>query len=105
MRTIVPAGMLALLFAATPASAMMCGGGQQARSSGNTATTGMMCGAGQTADDPMAEKPAQQQSSGMCPCCRNMAMMRGGMGRGTGSGSMGGGMQHHDMPGMDAPKN
>jgi hypothetical protein len=29
----------------------------------------------------MADQPAQsQQPSGMCPCCRNMAMMRGGMG-------------------------
>ena len=58
----------------------------------------MMCGSmGQAQDDPMADKPAQkQQQSGMCPCCRNMAMMRGGM--------MGGGMQHPDMPGMEKPK-
>jgi hypothetical protein len=33
----------------------------------------------------------------MCPCCRNMEMMRGG--------GMGGGMQHHNMPGMEMPKN
>ena len=45
----------------------------------------------------MADKPTQQpqRSTGMCPCCRNMAMMRGGMG---------GGMQHHNMPGMETPK-
>jgi hypothetical protein len=96
---ILPAGALALLFAASPASAMMCGGGQQAQSSGNTVTTGMMCGGtAQAADDPMADKPAQtQRQSGMCPCCRNMAM-RGGM------GGTGGGMQHN-MPGMETPKN
>ena len=61
----------------------------------------MMCGGMGAAaqDDPMADKPAQkpQQQSGMCPCCKNMAMMRGGMG---------GGMmqQHHGMPGMEPPK-
>ena len=58
----------------------------------------MMCGGMGAAaqDDPMADKPAQkQQQSGMCPCCRNMAMMRGGQ--------SGGGMQH-DMPGMEPPK-
>ncbi len=54
---------------------------------------------GQPADDPMADKPAQKPQAGgmMCPCCKNMAMMRGGSG-------MGGGMQHHNMPGMDMPK-
>jgi hypothetical protein len=58
----------------------------------------MMCGGmTQAADDPTADKPAQKsQARGMCPCCRNMAMMRGGMG-----GRM---MQHHNMPGMDQPK-
>jgi hypothetical protein len=45
------------------------------------------------ASQPKAEGDTQQkpQASGMCPCCRNMAMMRGGMG-----------MDH--MPGMGAPK-
>jgi hypothetical protein len=102
-RIVFAAASLALFGLAQPASAMMCGGGSQAQSSpGNTVTSGMMCGAAQAADDPMADKPAQQQrSSGMCPCCRNMAMMRGGMG---GGGMGGGGMQHHNMPGMDMPK-
>ena len=104
MRALLSAGALTLLFATSPASAMMCGGGQQAQATGNTVNTGMMCGAmGAAQDDPMADKPAQtQRQSGMCPCCRNMAMMRGGMG-GTGGG-MGGGMRHHNMPGMEAPK-
>jgi hypothetical protein len=100
-KIVFAAAGLALFGLAQPASAMMCGGGAQAQSSpGNTVTSGMMCGAAQAADDPMADKPAQrpQRSSGMCPCCRNMAMMRGGM------GGMGGGMQHRNMPGMDMPK-
>ena len=95
MRTLLlTAGALALFGLVQPAQAQMCGPGQQAQAS--TPSGGMMCGMmGQAADDPMAEKPAQKpQQSGMCPCCRNMAMMRGGMG----------GMQHHNMPGMDIPK-
>ena len=99
MRTTVATfGILALFGAAiaTPASAQMCGGGQQAQTSGNTMSSGMMCGATQAADDPMADKPVQKpQANGMCACCGKMAMMRGGMG--------GGGMQHN-MPGMDMPK-
>ena len=95
--TALSIGLWALFGAAlvTPASAQMCGGGQQAQTSGNTVTSSMMCGASQAADDPMADKPAQApKASGMCPCCKNMAMMKGGMG---------GGMQHN-MPGMDMPK-
>lgn len=101
-KTLFAAAALALVGVSQPASAMMCGGGQQAQSSGNAVSTGMMCGAAQAADDPMADKPAQkpQGQSGMCPCCRNMAMMRGG----TGSMGGGGGMQHHNMPGMETPK-
>jgi hypothetical protein len=101
-RALVAASILAFFGAVQPASAMMCGGGQQASgkamSSGNSVSTGMMCSPSNAAaqSDPMADQPAQpQQQSGMCPCCRNMAMMRGGMG---------GGMQHHNMPGMEMPK-
>jgi hypothetical protein len=101
MRTSVFAIAAATMFGvgfSVPASAQMCGPGQQAQAS-TPAQGGMMCGMGQAADDPMADKPAQKpQASGMCPCCRNMAMMRGGMMGG------GGGMQHHNMPGMDMPK-
>jgi hypothetical protein len=97
-KTLVSVGILALFGAltVTPASAQMCGRGQQAQAS-TPSTGGMMCGGmGAQADDPMADKPAQKpQASGMCPCCKNMAMMHGGGGQ---SGMM------HNMPGMEAPK-
>lgn len=93
MRTIATLSALALFGLAQPAAAqMMCAPGQQAQAS--TPSSGGMCGGmNMTADDPMADKPAQpqQQAGGMCACCRNMAMMRGSHG----------GM---NMPGMDPPK-
>lgn len=90
-KTLLSAGVMALFGAVliTPASAM-CGAGQQAQASSSSA---MMCGvpgAAATMETPSTEKPAQK-SSGMCPCCSNMAMMRGGK-----SGGM-----PHKMPGMD----
>ena len=98
MRPVLMLGALALFGLAQPASAQMCGApGQQAQAS-TPSQGGMMCGGVGAAaqDDPMVDKPAQKpQASGMCPCCRNMAMMRGGQ--------SGGGMQH-DMPGMGQPK-
>lgn len=86
-KTLLAVGTLTVLFGAAlsiPAPAqMMCGPGQQAQASSPQAQSGgMMCGMmGQQAqNDPMTDKPAQQpQRSGMCPCCRNMAMMGGGM--------------------------
>ena len=98
MRTFVTLGALALLGLVQPAAAQMCGApAQQTQASTpGQGGMGMMCGGvSQAQDDPMADKPAQKpQASGMCPCCRNMAMMRGGMG---------GGMQQN-MPGMEMPK-
>jgi hypothetical protein len=110
MRILLSTTALALVLGfASPASAQMCGGdnvGQAgaAAQSGATAQSGgmggMMCGGttGQrtpTAEEMLEGKPAKpQQSSGMCACCRNMAMMRGGQ-------QGGGGMQ---MPGMEMPK-
>lgn len=87
---------LALFGLPQPAAAqMMCAPGQQAQANASTpGPGGIMCGGmNMTADDPMADKPAQpqQSSSGMCACCRNMAMMRGGQG----------GM---NMPGTEPPK-
>ena len=42
------------------------------QSSGNTVTTGMMCGGtAQAADDPMADKPAQERSDN--PACARAA--------------------------------
>jgi hypothetical protein len=100
MRTLPLLAALALFGLVQPASAQMCGAsGQQAQAS-TPAQGGMMCGGMGAAaeDDPMADKPSQpQRMGGMCPCCRNMAMMRGG-------GSSGGGMQHDNMPGMSPPK-
>ena len=95
MRTLATLSALALFGLVQPAAAqMMCAPGQQAQAS-TPASGGMMCGGmNMTADDPMADKPSepQKQSGGMCACCRNMAMMKGGHG---------GGM---NMPGMEPPK-
>lgn len=72
MRTLPLLGALALFgLAVQPASAQMCGGGQQAQAStpAQGAMDGMMCGGMGAAaqDDPMADKPAQKpQASGMC---------------------------------------
>ena len=101
-KTVLALGALAVFGFAQPTSAMMCGPGQQGAQAQQTQAQGGMCGPGQaTADDPFKENQAQQ-GSGMCPCCRNMmAMMRGGM-RGMGGG--GSDMQHHNMPGMEMPK-
>ncbi len=88
------ATVLALAWAA-PASAQTCGGSPStigATASAPATGGGMMCGMGQrAATDPMAEPstPSQgQRAAGGCPCCRNMAMMQGGMG-----GMMGGGQR------------
>jgi hypothetical protein len=105
-RSLLAIGALTALFGAaltSPASAhMMCGPGQQAQASSTQSQGGgMMCGmmGRQAQDAPMAEKPTKpQQRTGMCPCCRNMAMMGGGMT---------GGQQHnpqHHMPGMQMPQ-
>jgi hypothetical protein len=82
MRSIlISCSTLALIFTAAPAFAM-CGGGQQAQSTGQGA---MSCGrpsASTQAEDPfgMRVQPQQPQRQGgmMCPCCRGMAMMHGG---------------------------
>lgn len=94
MRTLVTLSALALFGLAQPAAAQMCGPGQQAQASTpGQSRGGMMCGTAAT--DPMTETrpPSQQSAQGGCPCCRNMAMMRGGQG---------GGMMN--MPGMEQPK-
>jgi len=92
-KTLLSVGVMALFAAglSTPASSM-CGAGQQTKASASGA---MMCGApaaaASTMEMPSADKPAQQ-SSGMCACCGKMAMMKGGK------------PTHHDMPGMEMPK-
>ena len=98
MRALLSTTALILsLGTAVPVSAqMMCGSGQ----AGATASSGGMCAPGTTGQAPAAAPDAStpQQSSGMCPCCRNMAMMRGGQGGG------GMNMPGHSMPGMEMPK-
>ena len=102
------ATLAALAWAAPPASAQMCGGSPSTTGANASTSGGGMCGMmGRSAQtsDPMAS-PGQQQgqrASGGCPCCRNMAMMQGGMGgmmgggQGSGSGGMGG-MQMPSQP-------
>ena len=94
MRMLLASTAIALLVSLSPASAMCGGGGQQA--------SGGMCGASggsamkQLSDWPAAPQVQQEQKQaggmGMCPCCRNMAMMDG--------------MKADDPhKGMDMPKN
>ena len=123
MRATLPLSALILILCLAPASAM-CGGqqaqaatpgpnsNQESAQSGTQRSpqSGMMCGRpAAQAQDPFGMKPSapQQSGMGMCPCCRGMAMMRGGMMEGgmMGGGMMGGGMKQGDDPhkGMDMP--
>jgi hypothetical protein len=81
MRTPIALTVTVLSLAwAAPAGAQMCGG----QTTGSTASTGMMCGMMNNAATsapttaPSTSPPAQSAAGG-CPCCRNMAMMQGGM--------------------------
>jgi hypothetical protein len=95
MRAILSCGAAALIgfgFTLPAPAQMMCAPGQQAQTQGQAPSSGQagmmmggmamggMCGMmGQrTADDPMADNPANppQRQGMMCPCCRNMSMMR-----------------------------
>ena len=87
------ASLLAIGLSVPAPAQMMCSPGQQAQASGQGG--GMMCGMGQAQAKPEGETQ-KPQASGMCPCCRNMAMMHGS--------KPGGGMMHHNMPGMETPK-
>ena len=92
---------------AVPASAQMCGAAPATGSTASAPTSSGMCGMMRpAATDPSTapSTPPQGQAAGGCPCCRNMAMMQGGMG-----GMMGGGAQRppqqpsapsQSMPGM-----
>ncbi len=97
MRKLTLAIAVAAGFAATPVLA--CPMHQAAaQTTGSTAATGpMMCAAptaaAQAQQPDQMTQPAQpgQSAGGMCPCCRNMAMMQP-------QPQQPGGMQ--DMPGM-----
>ena len=74
MRVLLGSTAVAILLGLAPAFAM-CGGGQQAGSSG-------MCGAPAASKQmsgwpaaPQAQPQQQQSGLGMCPCCKNMASM------------------------------
>jgi hypothetical protein len=109
---VLTATVLSLAWA-VPASAQMCGAAPATGSTASAPTSSGMCGMMRpAATDPSTapSTPPQGQAAGGCSCCRNMAMMQGGMG-----GMMGGGAQRpatpsapQTMPGMpgmqDAPQ-
>jgi hypothetical protein len=105
MRKLTLAIAIAAGLAATPVLA--CPMHQAAaQTTGSTATASpMMCGTPTAAAQAQAQQPGQmtqptqpgQSAGGMCPCCRNMAMMQPQPGQPGGMQNMPG-MQ--DMPGM-----
>ena len=93
MRILLSTTALALVLGLTIPASAMCGGGQAGAS-----TAGGMCGGGNVGQAPSAAPDqSKPQQSGMCGCCRNMAMMRGGQGGGMNMPGM-------NMPGMEMPK-
>ena len=101
MRILLSTTALALVLAlASPVSAQMCGGSGQA---GATVSGAGMCGGmgGMTGQAPSATPDqSKPQQTGMCGCCRNMAMMMGPRSGQGGSMQMPG----MNMPGMEMPK-
>ena len=76
MRLLIASTTIALVFGFSPASAM-CGGGQQAGSSG-------MCGAPAASknmtewpDAPKTQQSQKPAGMAMCGCCKDMARMDG----------------------------
>jgi hypothetical protein len=78
MRTILLASAVTLALGGT-AFAQMCGGGSTQQTATTAQAGGMSCmGMQQAQADPMAEKSDKpMMAGGMCPCCKNMAMMGG----------------------------
>jgi hypothetical protein len=90
MRLILPTAAVLALFGITAPAHAMCGGGQHG------ASTAGMCGGMNMGQAPKAApEQSQPQQAGGCPCCRNMAMMRGGQP---------GHMPGMNMPSMEMPK-
>ena len=84
MRTILAVGALALFGLVQPRPRRCAARPAASPSLYPSAAGGMMCGGMGAAaqDDPMADKPAQKpQAVRHVPLLRNMAMMRGGIGR------------------------
>lgn len=93
---------------ATPATAQMCGAAKTDGAAANAATGGM-CGASNRAtgadQTPEMQTPAQKSAQGGCSCCRDMAMMHGGMGGAQPPATPSAPQMTPDMPGMqDAPQ-
>ena len=100
MRILLSTTALALVLGlASPAHAQMCGSGKTGATSAGATATGGMCGSQSMTGQAPAATPetSTSKSSGMCPCCRNMAMMGGGQGGGMT-------MPGHSMPGIEMPK-
>jgi hypothetical protein len=83
MKPILALSALALVCAAVPAGAQDCmpsDGQSQAQMSmsmpGQQSRQGMMMCGGTTGQHAQQQEQQPQQRSGMCPCCRNMSMMR-----------------------------
>lgn len=92
----------------TPASAQMCGGGQNATQAQAAGSSGM-CGMGAATAPATGQQQSQAQPSSGCSCCSRMAMMQAPTG---GQGMMGGGMMggqgtspapQDTMPNMQMP--
>jgi hypothetical protein len=81
MRALLASTALALLVGLSPASAAMCGGGS---SGSQQAASGGMCGGAgskQMSEWPQRDaegKQETQKQSGMCGCCKEMAILGGG---------------------------
>ena len=91
MRILLSTAALGLILGLTVPASAMCGGGQA-----SATAAGGMCGGMNTGQAPSATPDqSKPQQSGMCGCCRNMAMMRGGQG---------GHMPGMNMPSMEMPK-
>jgi hypothetical protein len=74
MRLLLASTAVALLLGLSPASAMCGSEGQQAAMCGRSAAPKAMS---EWPDAPKAKTEQQKSGMGMCPCCKNMAMMDG----------------------------
>jgi hypothetical protein len=92
----------------SPASAQMCGGGQNATQTQATGSSGM-CGMGAATAPAAGQQQIQAQATSGCSCCQRMAMMQPPAG---GQGAMSGGMMggqgtspapQDTMPNMQMP--
>jgi hypothetical protein len=77
MRLLLASTAIALLFGLSPVSAM-CSGDQAGGMFGKPATSKSMSEKSDWPAVPSGAQPEQKSTGmGMCPCCKNMAMMDG----------------------------